>query len=301
MPPSLDGCTACGAAGLYAPDEGGEWAVELGPVASERFRTQAVRRLEDAGLIGLDPAKAKALLATRRVRAAELLNRDAADQLALALDTQGTQARAVTGPRGEGGSGGRRQALLALAALAPGILLGLLWSWIWLAAGALLAVVVWVAMPKGGMPVLGMLPTAPHLAHQGNGLLGRGFAAAGSLSEPDAERAKGVLRAAFRLYATLDREDHMAAQLAGGVEGGLGKACVAVAREVSGLAARHAGGSVNDAARGRLERLRETLEAAEQKLQKLEHGEVVEVSADQLLKTEMEALGERLETVDLTT
>jgi len=85
--------------------DGGEWAVELGPIASMKFREDAISYL-DSTLDGFDREVSAKVLADERVRVAEGLNEKTADALAKRLGRQETLARAARGPAPQAGMAG---------------------------------------------------------------------------------------------------------------------------------------------------------------------------------------------------
>ena len=85
--------------------DGGDWAVEVGPIASMKFREEAVKYL-DASLDGFNRDASEKVLANERVRVAEGLNEKTADALAKRLGRQETLARAARGPAPKAGMAG---------------------------------------------------------------------------------------------------------------------------------------------------------------------------------------------------
>ena len=85
--------------------DGGDWAVEVGPIASMKFREEALTYLASA-LDGFDRNASEKVLADERVRVAEGLNEKTADAFAKRLGRQETLARAARGPAPKAGIAG---------------------------------------------------------------------------------------------------------------------------------------------------------------------------------------------------
>jgi hypothetical protein len=229
---------------LFAHDEG-EWAVELGPIASQRFRDDAVETLLRLGLADLDREQTAKLLQSSRIRLGEGLSKGAAEALVEAIGRRETQASTVSGPRGRVGWGGFANRGLPLVGVALGIGLALAWSPVGLVLGLALAAGLGVAGTARPRPILTSFPPMPLLPDQVDGLVERLFAAAQELEDTDRERLLEVGRAALTLLERLSDDDNMAARIAGGPSGQLGKATIAALEETVRLAGTTAGNEVS--------------------------------------------------------
>jgi hypothetical protein len=284
IPPPLDRCLGCGTPALFRQSEGGEWAVEAGPVVSQAFRESALDRLESAGLIGLDRGRAERQLAHQRVRVAEGLSKPVADTLVEHLGRLETQAAAVRGPatrRGITRPGTRLPLVGTLAlTLVLGIAVGHLAVWLLglAVAGGLLA--YGAARP---LPRLGQLPELPTMPHGTGDLLGRLFDAAEGLSEEapgddesDRARLLTVGRQAFSLLVELDDREDMRARIVGGARGELGETVIAAAREMVALGEEAAlSGGLTAEQRARLGELEGVVHEASRALERVGEVEVV--------------------------
>lgn len=290
---------ACGAVGVYAPLEGGEWGVDIGPVASMQFRKTTVGKLEGIGLVGLRPAKADKLIARERVRVAESLTRAAADTLVEAMGRKETRAEAVRGSRPKKGFGAALIGL-PLLAIAGGVALGLAWSPIGYAIGAAVAAGVAAAGASRRQPLLGQLPLAPEIPHGGEGVARKLVAVAGALDAQDRETVMATGRAAFELLARLARPDDMAAMIAGGVEGGMGEVAVKIAREATRIAEARAASGLTSADTARLQRLAAGANEAIAKVDRMKAAEQVEAgpSVELELDEELELLTRTVEDIE---
>ena len=233
----LDLCTTCGGPALYALPDGGEHAVELGPVPSQQSRDEAIRFLTE-NLAHFDPAAAAKKLAGSRVRVAEGLSERTARALVERLDRKATQAEAVTGTRARLGAAGAMKGGLPLAGLAGGAI-----AWVvadavlFMGVGTAVAVGLAAANMQRRIPSLGTAHVRKVLPYGVSDVPDRLARALDKLppSQPrtDLLAAAGV---ALRLVAELMDDDSLASIAGGGTTGPLCVAATKLAQEATRVA-----------------------------------------------------------------
>ena len=156
----FDVCHRCGGRVLLSALEGPEFSVEAGPVASQRFRREAVEKLRMAAR-GVDAARAGRALRAHRVRVVEGLSRETAEDLRDALGPRETAAAVAEGPTPPVGWGGALDKGLPVWGLAAGAALGLAVHPVGWVLGALAAAALAYRNARRPMPVLGTAPVGP--------------------------------------------------------------------------------------------------------------------------------------------
>jgi hypothetical protein len=137
--------------------DGGDWAVEIGPVASMKFRQDCLAYL-DSNLDGFNQAVGDKVLQEERARVAEGLNEKTAVALAKRLGRNETLARATRGPAPEAGMAGALRHGLPFIGVGLAPVLGLAVHPVgWLVGLAIAAGLAW-KNTKVRMSVLGSAP-----------------------------------------------------------------------------------------------------------------------------------------------
>jgi len=275
IPSPLDVCLRCehGAA-LYAVP-GGQWAVEIGPITSTKFRTAAVEYLSEA-LDGVNRAEALKAITGGRVRVVQHLSKRSAEALVKRLGTRETSARAVEGEAEKAGIAGALRGGTPLLALAVGGLL------IWpvglnVVAGLLVGVGGALALGalnmKRTMPVLGRADFQPTLPYQIAEAPEQLVSLLPKLPAEAQEHVRTVGEVGFRILGRVtDPEDVMSVG-ADGLDGGMGSGALGLIQEavrIAGLIVRDGPGDHNAPRLETLQRLSTTAREAMGALDALE-------------------------------
>ncbi len=227
--PGLDVCLACGARPLYQSLKEGEYAVEAGPIAGQRFRDATVALLDQV----LDrPLKPEAVqrLAAERVRVCQNLEKPYAEALTKKLGRQESNAQVVTGAAPERGAiGGFAKPWPWLAAIV-GIALAPFVGWWMILLGIGAAVGLAFSVRKERMPVLGDAPFPPQAWAPWSPVARRAADLLAALDGPARERFAAVTSAVRDLLERLAADDAFALA-SGGREGNMGKAAVRLLEE----------------------------------------------------------------------
>ena len=160
VPVPFDVCHRCGGRVLVGDLDGADFSVEAGPVASQRFRDEAVGKVR-AVAEGVDAAAASRALQAGRVRVVEGLARDTAEALRDALGPRETAAPVAEGATPPVGWGGALAKGLPVWGFAAGAVLGVAVHPLGWALGVLAAAALAYRNAQRPMPVLGTAPVGP--------------------------------------------------------------------------------------------------------------------------------------------
>jgi len=274
VPVPLGVCLNCGGGVLWANLEGEDYAVEAGPIASMNFRGRAVELL-DNHLDGVDPVATDKLLKSERVRIAESLDKDTAENLRNALGVKETTAAVTRGPTPKAGAAGALRGglpFLGLALLALGPFIG--WTVAPILAVAASGGLAFTNMQRE-MTVLGKAPVGPLLETDINGLAKRIVAAKGKLSEAAASDLDVIANAAFDVVAAVTDPDDVVALGSGGMDGGVAQNAIQMATQgvlVAEGALRNGRNDWNDEERGSIGRLKAAVTSAMSEMAQLSSG-----------------------------
>lgn len=188
--------------------DGAEWGVEAGPIASMKFREQAVKFL-DASLDSFDRVEGEKLLKEERVRVVEGISETTAQQLSERLGKQATLARAVRGPTPTLGLAGAFKGGMPVLGLLMAPVLGFFVHPVgWLVGFAVAAGLAW-KNSKTSLKVLGTAPVGSSSGAELDLTIGRYVALKAHLNDAAFAQVGDVVRPAIAMIAWSADPDDM--------------------------------------------------------------------------------------------
>ena len=215
--------------------DGGDWAVEVGPIASMKFREEAVTYLTSS-LDGFNRDASEKLLAAERVRVVEGLNEKTADSLAKRLGRQETLARAARGPAPKAGMAGAFRTPLPFIGLGLAPVLGLAVHPLgWVVGLALGAGLAWKNTTVR-MKVLGTAPVGAITDERLDGAIERYVELKEELDPAAYDDLQGVVTQSIKMLTASNDPDDVMALSIGSYDGLLADSATKMIEKAVGLA-----------------------------------------------------------------
>jgi hypothetical protein len=215
--------------------DGGDWAVEVGPIASMKFRQDALAYLSTS-LDGFDQAVGAKVLQEERARVAEGLNEKTAVALAKRLGRKETLACATRGPAPEAGMAGALRYGLPFIGVGLAPILGLAIHPVgWLVGLAVAAGLAW-KNTKVRMSVLGSAPIGAISDETLDSVIERYVSLKEQLSAGSQSSLAGVVNQSITMLAASSDPDDVMALSLGSFDSLLADSAVKIMEKSVGLA-----------------------------------------------------------------
>jgi hypothetical protein len=273
--PLSEVCVKCGGPILCTSLEGAQWGVDIGPIASQRFREETIDLL-DSLLTGFSRGRTAKLLPDNRVRVVSGISRAAADALVQKLGTRKADAKAVEGPPAKLGLRGSFKYALPLLGLLGGIVAAI-FTPAFLTIPAILggiaaAVGLGIYNARRNQPLLGMAHIRPALPPGCSSAAERVAKLSPSLTDDDRRQLRQILDDSLAIMSRLTNPDDVAIVAAGGVDGGMARATTALLNQGIQIAESIVSNTDgdHDASRMGLQRLADRSQAARAELERLD-------------------------------
>ena len=285
--PLSEVCVKCGGPILCTSLEGSQWGVDIGPIASQRFREETIDLL-DSLLTGFSRGRTAKLLPDNRVRVVSGISRAAADALVQKLGTRKADAKAVEGPPAKLGLRGSFKYALPLLGLLGGIVAAFVTPAFWAILGGIAAAVgLGIYNARRNQPLLGRAHIRPALPPGCGSAAERVAKLSPSLTDDDRRQLRQILDDSLAIMSRLTNPDDVAIVAAGGADGGMARATTALLNQGIQIAESIVSNTDgdHDASRMGLQRLADRAQAARAELERL----------DSALSADAEAIERNLE------